>query len=173
MVPALRERFNNEFDQKNYFNYLEAMNSIHPDAIEFRLAETPVFVDKNFKEKMLSACERIVDIIVKPDFKTVTANADPQNLKVPDENDHAHFIAFDFGICENEEGGLEPQLIEMQGFPTLFAFQIFQNEVARKYYDIPENYDPYLNDFNKETYIQLLKEIIVKDHDEENVILLE
>ncbi len=58
-------------------------------------------------------------------------------LHVPGENSHSHFIAFDFGICENEKGELEPQLIEMQGFPTLFAFQAWQAEVAQKFLTFP------------------------------------
>jgi len=61
----------------------------------------------------------------------------------------------------------------MQGFPTLFAYQVFDDEVTRKHFDIPENYDSYLSGFTKETYLQLLKEIIVANHDPENVILLE
>ena len=36
-----------------------------------------------------------------------------------------------------------------------------------------QTYDSYLNGFTKETYIQLLKEIIVANHNTENVILLE
>jgi hypothetical protein len=173
MVTELREKFNAEFTNKNYKGYLDAMQSLHPDAIEFRLAETPVFIDKDFKQKILSACESIVDVIVKPDFKTLTANAVPHDLNVPNENNHTHFIAFDFGICENEKGELEPQLIEMQGFPTLFAYQVWDDEITRKYFDIPSGYDSYLNGFTKETYIQLLKEIIVAGHDTENVVLLE
>ena len=49
---------------------------------------------------MLDACESIVDIIVDPKFKELTKNAIPENVKVPGENDHSHFIAFDFGICD-------------------------------------------------------------------------
>ena len=173
MVPAMRKWFNENFTEEKYKGYVKDLHLKHPGSIEFRIAETPVFVDKAFKEKMLSACESIVDVITQYNFKSLTAHAIPADIKVPNENDHSQFIAFDFGICENENGELEPQLVEMQGFPTLFAFQVFQDEVARKYYNIPENYDPYLNGFNKETYIKLLKEIIVKDHDEENVILLE
>src|SRR3954451_2130122 len=173
MVPAMRKWFNENFTEEKYKSYIKDLHLKHPGAIELRIAETTVFIDKAFKEKMLSACESIVDVITQYNFKSLTSHAIPEDIKVPNENEYSDFIAFDFGICENGNGELEPQLIEMQGFPTLFAFQIFPHEVARKYYDIPENYDPYLNDFNKETYIQLLKEIIVKDHDEENVILLE
>ncbi len=173
MVTELRRKFNAGFTEKKYLDYLDAMNSTHPGGIEFRLAETPIFVDKNFTQKILEACESIVDVIVKPGFKTLTAEAVPQNLNVPGENDHSHFIAFDFGICENQDGELEPQLIEMQGFPTLFAYQVWDDEVTRSHFDIPSNYDSYLNGFTKETYIQLLKEIIVANHNTENVILLE
>ncbi len=173
MVPALRKKFNAEFTPEKYNAYLEEMNAQHPGGIEFRLAETPIFVDKNFKEKILSACESIVDVIVQPDFKKLTANAVPNDLKVPNENEHSHFIAFDFGICENANGELEPQLIEMQGFPTLFAYQVFDDDVSRKHFEIPSNYSSYLGGYTKDSYIQLLKEIIVADHAPENVILLE
>jgi hypothetical protein len=173
MVSALREKFNALFSKKQYEEYLQDLNSQHPGDIEFRIAETPIFIDKNFKEKILSACESIVDVIVKPDFKTLTANAVPKDFNVPNENDHSHFIAFDFGICENTNGELEPQLIEMQGFPTLFAYQVWDDEITRKHYNIPSNYDSYLNGFTKKTYLQLLKDIIVANHDPENVILLE
>ena len=95
------------------------------------------------------------------------------DVKVPNENKQTQFIAFDFGVCQNEEGELEPQLIEMQGFPTMFAFQVFQDEMARKYLSIPEGFSSYLNGFTKETYLQLLEDIIVKNENPENVILLE
>lgn len=173
MIPALREKFNAEFTAKKYADYLDEMNGLHSGAIEFRLAETPIFVDKSFKEKILSACESIVDVIVKPDFKKLTANAVPKDVVVPNENDHSHFIAFDFGVCENDKGELEPQLIEMQGFPTLFAYQVFDDEITRKHFDIPANFDSYLSGFNKQTYLQLLKDIIVANHNPEHVILLE
>lgn len=169
----MREWFNSRFTDEMYQAYLQELNAEHPGALEFRVAETPIFVDKAFKDKMLSACESIVDVITQYNFKSLTAHAIPAEIKVPDENAHTHFIAFDFGICENEQGELEPQLIEMQGFPTLFAFQIFQTDIAKKYFDIPAEYDSYLNGFTKETYTQLLKDIIVANHNPENVILLE
>jgi hypothetical protein len=173
MVPAMREWFNSHFTDEMYKAYLDELNAPHPGAIEFRVAETPVFVDREFKHKMLSACESIIDVITQYNFKSLTAHGIPADIKVPGENNHTHFIAFDFGICENKDGSLEPQLIEMQGFPTLFAFQVFQTEVARKHFNIPGNYDAYLNGYNKQTYLQLLKDIIIAGHAPENVILLE
>ncbi len=173
MVPAIRKQFNENFTEEKYKAFLKELHAVHPGAIEFRVAETAVFVPKSFTEKILDACESIVDIIIDPKFKELTKNAIPENLRVPTENDHSHFIAFDFGICINEEGEYEPQLIEMQGFPTLFAYEVTIDDVFRKHFDVPENYSAYLGDHDRESYIQHFKEIVLGNHQPENVILLE
>lgn len=173
MIKELRKQFNQTFTKEKYKNFLDDLDSKHPGAIVFRIAETPIFIPKDFTAKVIDACESIVDIIVDDNFKQLTERAIPKNEAVPNENNHTHFIAFDFGICENEKGQLEPQLIEMQGFPTLFGFQAYYPEILKRHFDIPENFDTYLNGYNKESYIQLLKDIIVGDHEMENVILLE
>ncbi|MFS9669845.1 hypothetical protein, partial [Klebsiella pneumoniae] len=74
-----------------------------------------------------------------------------------------HFIAFDFGICQNAAGDYEPQLIEMQGFPTLFGYQVWHDEITKQHFNIPEGYSPYLSGLNKESYLSLLQEIIIGD----------
>lgn len=173
MVPALRKAFNEDFTDEKYAAYLNDMHAAHPGGLDFRVAETPIFCDKVFTNKMISSCESIVDIITSPSFKAQSSKAIPADVRVPSENNFSHFIAFDFGVCENENGELEPQLIEMQGFPTLFAYQALHSEITSKHFDIPTNYDTYLNGFNKESYLQLLTEIIVGNHNPENVILLE
>lgn len=173
MLPALRERFNSDFTATKYEEFLKELHSKHPDSIDFRLAETPVFVPKDFKTKMIGACEAIVDTIVDPKFKNLTKHAIPFEDNVPHENDYSDFIAFDFGICENEKGELEPQLVEMQGFPSLFAFQVYYPQVLEKHFTIPVNFSHYLNGYNDESYVQLLKDIILGGYHPENVILLE
>ena len=173
MVPELRKAFNSCFTKEKYEALLADLNSVHPGELDFRVAETPVFVDADFKNKMLAACESIVDIITDPQFRSLTSDAIPSDLRVPGENDHSHFIAFDFGVCINEKGEYEPQLIEMQGFPTLFAYQVLFTEKSRTHFPVPASYDCFLGGFNKETYIRLLRNIIVGDHPVENVILLE
>lgn len=173
MVPAVRKQYNEHFTTEKYEAFLKELHSKHPGAIEFRVAETPVFIDRAFRNKILSACESIVDVITQPSFINSSTAAIPEEVKVPNENAHTHFIAFDFGICKNEEGELEPQLIEMQGFPTLFAYQVWHEEVTRRNFSIPDNYHSYLNGFTAESYKQLLKEIILGKYAAENVILLE
>ncbi|MEP7256582.1 MAG: hypothetical protein ABI666_12455 [Ferruginibacter sp.] len=173
MIKELREKFNADFTKEKYDAYMAKLDALHPGALDFRNAETPVFVPKDFTAKMLGACEDIIDVIVDPKFISLTDRGIPANVKVPNENSHAEFVVFDFGICENEKGELEPQLIEMQGFPTLFAFQAFHSELTAEYANLPANFSAYLNGYTRETYTRLLKEIIVGDLNPENVILLE
>ncbi|MCX6208544.1 MAG: hypothetical protein NTZ59_03305 [Bacteroidetes bacterium] len=174
MIQSIRQQFNNAFTKEKYDAYLHELHNKYPEgALAFRVAETPIFVSKEFTKKIIDACESIVDVIVDPEFIKQSEKAIPANVKMPNDKNYSDFIAFDFGICENEQGELEPQLIEMQGFPTLFAYQIFHDSVTRKHFDIPENFSAYLSNLNEETYLALLKDIIVGKHETENVILLE
>ncbi|MEO5967338.1 MAG: hypothetical protein ABIP69_03685, partial [Ferruginibacter sp.] len=173
MVNQLREEFNSSFTEEKYNSLLKNIEDIHPGSLDFRNAETAVFVPKNFANKMLNACEEIIDLIIRPDFKTLTERSIPKEFYVANEDSMPQCLVFDFGICDNGNGILEPQLIEMQAFPSLFGFQIFYDDLMRSYSNIPDNYSAYLNGYNKDSYIQLLKRIIVGDENPENVILLE
>ncbi len=173
MIKTLRQQFNKDFSVEKYNSFIDDLNSKHPGDILFRVAETPLFISKEFTKKIIDACEAITNVIVDKNFKSLTDRAIPQAENVPAENEHTHFIAFDFGICENENGEIEPQLIEMQGFPSLFAFQIYHPEILKKHFNIPDNFDNYLSGYNQESYIALLKEIIVGKQEKESVILLE
>ena len=173
MIPEIRDQFNKNFSEEKYQLFLKNLNSKHPGAIDFRVAETPIFIPKDFTNKMLSACESIIDVITRPGFKQLTDRAIPSNENVANENEHTDFIAFDFGICENENGEPEPQLVEMQGFPTLFGFQAYYPKILENHFDIPENFSNYMNGYDEGSYLNLLKEIIVNGFDPENIILLE
>jgi hypothetical protein len=173
MIPSLRKSFNDSFTDKQYQAFLSELNSYHPGALEFRVAETPIFVPRDFTQAMLDACDSMADVILQKDFRQRTDKAIPVNLQVPGDNDFSQFIAFDFGVCENEKGELQPMLIELQGFPTLFAYEILLDDIFRKYFPVPEGFSCYLNHFNRESYLDLLKKCIIGGEDPSSVILLE
>jgi len=173
MVPELRLKYNREFTALKYNSFIRDVRNVYPGHLEFRIAETPVFVPKDFTNKILSACESIIDVITTPQYHKESEKAIPFHLRVPNEDTYPQFIAFDFGVCQNEKGELEPQLIEMQGFPSLFSWQVILTEIHAKDFWTPKNYSTYLNGYDKKSYINLLRKIIVGDSDPENVILLE
>lgn len=173
MIKELRQQFNSNFTKEKYEDYINQIEALHPGSLDFRNAETPIFIPKDFTQKMLDACEDIIDVIVDEKFIALTERSIPNDIKIPNQKSHSHFIAFDFGICQNESGQMEPQLIEMQGFPTLFAFQAFHSEITARYSNLPDTFSAYLNGYDKTSYLKLLKDIIVGDLNPKNVILLE
>jgi hypothetical protein len=137
------------------------------------VAETPVFVPQDFSAKLTSICEHLVDLILDPGFKIWTDRAIPAGDRVANENDHPHFLAFDFGVCEDGKGGYEPQLIEMQGFASLYGFQVYYPETLHRHFSIPGHYSQFLNGYDRKSYLSLLRDVIVADCPVEEVILLE
>ncbi len=173
MVPALRKSFNAAFTRQHYADLLADLDSRYPGAIEFRIAETPVFIPKDFAAKLIDICEHLVDLILEPRFRQLTDRAIPKEDRVPNDTAHPHFLAFDFAVCEDGRGGYEPQLIEMQGFPSLYAFQVYYPGLVRRHFAIPDNYSQFLSGLDQPGYLDLLKQTIVADCPPEEVILLE
>jgi hypothetical protein len=173
MVPALRKSFNEAFTRQRYDDLLADLDSRYPGAIEFRIAETPVFIPKDFAAKLTDVCEYLVDLILEPNFRRLTDRAIPASDRVANESVHPHFLAFDFGICEDGQGGYQPQLIEMQGFASLYGFQVYYPETLRRHFDIPDNYSQFLGGLDQSAYLDLLKKTIVAGCPAEEVILLE
>lgn len=173
MIAPLRESFNKSFTKEKYKSFLDALDKDFPGAIEFRVAETPVFVDNSLATKMIECCNSIIDFIKSDSFLSKTERAIPINERIPNEGKHTHFIAFDFGICHDEKGNLYPALIEMQGFPTLFAYHAYYPEILEKFFEIPSDFSNYFNQLSKESYLAYLKSVIVGQHDPKEVILLE
>lgn len=173
MESSARRTYNRSFSQEKYQYFLNEMNESLPEPIEFRVAETPVFVPKPLKEKLIETCESIIDVITQDDFKDKTSKAIPQHQNVPNENKHTSFLAIDFAVCQDEEGEFIPQLIELQGFPSLFGFQYILSQNYQKHFPIPDNYDFQFNNQNRVSYIEALRKLIVGEEQIENVILLE
>ncbi|MBY0432755.1 MAG: hypothetical protein K2U26_01450 [Cyclobacteriaceae bacterium] len=172
MSPAERQHFNSQFSEQKYQAFLNDLNASYNYKITFRVAETPVFIPRAFKEKLLRGAEEIIDFIVQPGFSELMAPAVPSHLNVPRETPHTLFLALDFAVCSGENGALIPQLIEMQGFPSLFGYQDFLGNKFREHYAINEKFHFHFGKTSTE-YWETLRRIIVGDHNPENVVLLE
>ena len=173
MIPELRKQFNEKFSEAAYRQYLEDLQAPYPGALDFRVAETPLFIPAVFRDQMLEACEHIIDVITAPEFKQQSEAAIPTNYSVPNEDGHPQCLVFDFGICEESPGVFEPRLIEMQGFPSLFGYQLWHEQVTRRHFTIPPGFATYLQGYDPKSYREFLQEMIVGKHVPESVILLE
>lgn len=172
MIASARKAFNSSFSEEKYRAFVNHLNAAFNYTIPFRVAESPVFVDKTFAGKIREASNEIIDFIVRPDLKALTQDAIPNALNVPNETNHTLFLALDYAVVKADNGELIPQLIEMQGFPSLFGWQYFIAQQYPEFFDIPTNYSVHF-DFGNAGYVDKLKSILLHGHQPENVILLE
>jgi hypothetical protein len=173
MIPELRKDFNSAFSRKKYNKFIEDINSGLKYPADFRISETPVFLTRELTNELIKASDGIVQQLKTDDFKSRSAAAIPESLTVPGEDVHPAFLSIDFAICTNEYGKPVPRLIELQGFPTVYAYQAYYEHLLQKHFDIPEDYTTYFDSLSEETYLKMLKDTIVGESDPENVILME
>ncbi len=173
MDPQIRKQFNENFTEEKYLAVQETIKAWSGHATNFRVAETPVFIPKALKEKLILACEQITDVICQPNFKALSKDAILAGQFVPGEDEHTTFLQMDFGICIGKDGELTPQLIEVQGFPSLYFFQDLLANAYQEHFDIPAHYSHLFGGLNSEEYIALMRKICIGDSKPENVVLLE
>ncbi len=171
MIPPLRQKFNAAYTEEKYQNYLSSISNSYPNALDFKIAETPIFIDQKFTAQLLELGDYVNGEILSSQFKVNTQPSLAKQPNIPNEPPYPACIVMDFAIANNAKNELVPKLIELQGFPSLFAFELLQEETLSAHYELPENYSPFLNGYHKEKYIAHLKQIIAGTKGEHTVLL--
>ena len=173
MHPELRAQFNADFTPDKYATLVRCVNETEKWPTDFRVSETPIFLTREFTDEVTSAARKIVELVRTPEFVRHSVSAIPQGLEVPNESAHPNFLAVDFGICEVGQR-LTPRLIELQGFPSLFGFQLMLLHCMRKAFPaIPRDWTSSFGGIKDDEYGELLRRAIIAEVNPENVILLE
>lgn len=173
MIPSIRTAFNTAFTEAQYEAFRISCQERFNKQIEFKICETPVFISKEFGDKLKQAGDDIIRMLMDPSFNKEADKAIPPHCFVPGEEGKPVFIALDFGICTDTEGNLIPQLIEMQGFASLYAWQHALGTGYKKYFPIPDTVDHLFNGLDEKAYVQLLRNAIIGTHDPASVVILE
>ncbi len=168
MIPSLRRKFNQEFTGEKYQRFLSLIETRTGLAPTFRLNETPCFFPRGLIDRMaLYGREMVEELLVSAAYRNASGRAIPPEFNVPNESPAPLFIQADFGIDQNGD----PKLVELQGFPSLYAYQPVLADCYRDAYAIDLPF--LLDDLTPAAYHQLLRKAIVGDHDPKNVILME
>jgi hypothetical protein len=174
MIPALREAFNRKFSPETYQQFLESLAKNTGTPIAFRVSETPCFFPKVLLDQMVEyGRDLVLQLVNDAEYLRASDVTVPPHYNVANESPRPMFLQVDFGLVRNAEGELEPKLVELQAFPSLYGYQPV---LARQYiesYGLPAGLGVYLGGFDDDSYMQLLRKVIVAGHDPENVILLE
>jgi hypothetical protein len=120
LIPSLRQRFNRDYSPESYCRFLETLERQCGEPPQFRHSETPVFLPAELVEKMARYGREMVEqLLANAEYQSASRAAIPSEFRAPNEDPAPLFVQADFGLDAN----LEPKLVEIQGFPTLYAYQ--------------------------------------------------
>lgn len=166
MIRRFREEFNANFSPEKYQRFLFELDRRAGAHVKFRNCETPCFFPRELLDKMILYGQELVEqLLSSPDYMAASANEVPPKFRVPNEAPHPLFLQADFGVDAN----LQPKLVEIQGFPSLYAYQPMLGGIYRDVYDL----DPSLRLEFVDDYAPLFRQAVLGGHDPENVILME
>jgi hypothetical protein len=83
------------------------------------------------------------------------------------------FVSVDFGLVRGRNGELEPKLVELQAFPSLYGYQPLSAQTYIEAYGLSKDLGVFLSGYDDDSYWDLMRKLIVADHDPKNVILME
>lgn len=178
MDAPLRAQFNRHYSADLYRRMCARMDrDLATPQFRFRLAETPLFLPRPLRE----ACERvggeILAIIRRPEVIRACRAAVPARYDAPHMDELPHFLAIDLGIVRGPDGGLEPRLIELQGFSSLYGMQLEQGRIwgdlVADLPGMPERFTPLFSGLDRSSYLGLLRRTIIADASPDSVILLD
>ena len=170
MIPTLRREFNANFTEAKYERFLRLLDEGCGTHVAFRNSETPCFFPRPLMEKLaLYGREMILQLVGNAGYLAAASATIPEEFRVAGDEGRPLFIQVDFGLDQHGE----PKLVEIQGFPSLYAYQPYLTETYRSAYGIDPSLSSLLGGFDQASYRDLLNRAIVGDHDPENVVLLE
>ena len=177
MISELRTRFNERFTAAGYSALLGLLEARCGMRVDYRVAETPVFVPLGLLEQMADAgAELARALLANQACLEAARRAIPAGYRVANENTRPHFLTADFALVE-EAGALTPRLVEIQAFPSVYGYQAVLAQAYRDAFGLGADLDSglgcFLSGLDERGYWDLLGRTIVAGHDPETVVLTE
>lgn len=170
MIAEWRQRFNADFTAEKYARFLARLDERCGVTVPFRNCETPCFFPASLLDKLAQyGRELVMQLMDDPAYLAAAGATIPEAYRVPNEAAKPLFVQADFGLTADGE----PKLVEIQGFPSLYAFQPVLAQTYREAYGLGAGLTEFLGGLDADSYAALLRQAIVGDHAPENVVLLE
>jgi hypothetical protein len=142
--------------------------------VKFRLCETPCFLSKPLLDQMSQAGSNLIlQLTNNTEYHTISDSSIPAAFRVPNEPDHPMFVQVDFGLVRDPSGQLQPKLVELQAFPSLYAYQPVLAQTYMDVFGLDADLQYFLSGLTADSYHQVLSNAILAGHDPEHVILME
>ena len=174
MISSYREDFNARFTPEKYQHLQREMTSRTGMEVPFALCETPCFFPDAVVQRMAEdGTALILQLVGNQEYRARSEASIPAQFRVPNESPHPMFIQVDFGLVRDSQGNLQPKLVELQAFPSLYAYQPVLAQTYIDVFELDAKLRYFLGGLESASYSQLLEDAIVAGHDPANVVLME
>jgi len=174
MLSSLRSSFNAAWSAEKYSAFLAALDRRCATHVKFRVCETPCF----FPQALIAQCaaagaQMLGQLLSDAEYRRASDVTIPAEFHAPNEAPRPLFAAVDFGLVRTTSGALEPRLVEIQGFPSLYCFQVAMAEQFLESYGLDGALHIIADGAPLPAYWEALRRAVVGVHAPENVVLLE
>ena len=174
MIPALRTAFNAAWTEARFRDLVNRLEMRTGATLGFAISETPCFLPQSLMASLASTgLELVNQILDSPDAMAAANAIVPERFKGRGAEDTPTFLQVDFGLIRGSDGRLEPRLVELQAFASLYGFQLAMAEAYRDAFDQPSSLGLYLDGLDSNSYHSLIADAIVGEHDPSEVVLME
>jgi hypothetical protein len=174
MIPSLRSPFNAAWTQSQYDTLIAHLQRKTGGSIEFPISETPCFFPRTLIEELAAIGNELIQQSLSGDAAAAAERVVPHRFRGATATEpHPTFLQVDFGLMRASDGHLEPRLVELQAFPSLYGFQVALADGYLEAFTLPQGLDQYLGGLTRESYRELLQEAIAGPHDPAEVVLME
>ena len=174
MIPSYRHDFNSRFTPDKYERLQREMISRCGMEVPFALCETPCFFPDGLVALMGEDGKALIrQLVENPEYRARSEASIPAEFRVPNEAAHPMFIQVDFGLVRDAAGELQPKLVELQAFPSLYAYQPVLAQTYMDVFGLDPKLRYFLSGLDSAGYKRLLQDAIVAGHDPANVVLME
>ena len=178
MHPELVPVFNRAYTGEVYRRVCALMEErCEEPSFGFRLAELPLILPDDLRERCERAANGILAEVLRPEIVREGEGAIPDRWRVPRTDALPHFMSIDLALARGADGGVEPRLIELQAFSSLYGMQVVQaeiwGEVLASMPGMPQRWAPYFSGLDRGRYLDLLRRTVVGDADPDEVVLLD
>lgn len=174
MIPELRADFNARYTPEKYRDFLSRLTAACGMEVPFRNSETPCFFARELLDRTADAGSDLIHQLVdNPEYLAAADGVIPPEYRAPHDTARPLFVQADFGLALDDGGTVEPKLVEIQAFPSLYAYQSTLARVYAEAYKLDSNLQFLLGGITEDAYNQSLRQAVLGNCDPENVILLE
>ncbi len=174
MIPALRESFNAAWSEARYRDLVTRLEARTGAPTGFPISETPCFFPRSLMDELsATGLELVAQLFDNPDARAAARAAVPSRFAGPNAESHPTFLQVDFGLVRGPSGAIEPRLVELQAFASLYGFQMALADAHGEAFDLDPSLGVCLGGLDRTQYHALVGAALLNGHDPANVVLME